>query len=239
MPDPSAESLAMAAVLGDARAVFFDAVGTILFPEPSAPSVYAEVGRRHGSRLTAAEIGPRFRTAFGRQEQIDQTLGWRTSEEREGQRWRTIVAEVLDDVNDREACFHELFEHFGQPQAWRLAGDAAQTFAGLAARGYPLVLATNHDRRMHTIVAGLPALAPIQHLAISSEIGWRKPSPHFFAAACRLAGLPASRILHVGDDWTNDYQGAQAAGMRAILLDSAGKGDRAAARIGRLGDLLE
>ena len=39
------------------EAVVFDAVGTLLHPEPSAVEVYAEVGRRQGTRHTAE--GPR------------------------------------------------------------------------------------------------------------------------------------------------------------------------------------
>src|SRR5207302_1039003 len=50
----------------EVRAVFFDAVGTLIHPEPPAGAVYAEVGRRHGSRLTAAEIARRFAAAFRR-----------------------------------------------------------------------------------------------------------------------------------------------------------------------------
>ena len=47
--------MAAGALLGDARAVFFDAVGTLLHPDPSAAEVYAGVGRRYGSRLSVSE----------------------------------------------------------------------------------------------------------------------------------------------------------------------------------------
>ena len=33
------------------RAIFFDAVGTLLFPEPSAAAVYAQLAHAQGSRL--------------------------------------------------------------------------------------------------------------------------------------------------------------------------------------------
>src|SRR5689334_3886912 len=101
------------------RAVFFDAVGTLIHPEPPAPVVYAEVGRSFGSRLTPAEIAARFRTAFAREDALDLAAGLRTNEERERRRWRHIVGAVLDDVSDAGGCFEELFAHFGRPAAWR------------------------------------------------------------------------------------------------------------------------
>src|SRR5262245_54780253 len=102
------------------QAVAFDAVGTLLFPEPSAAVVYADVGRRFGSRLDVEEIARRFRAAFHEEEQIDVADDLRTSEEREERRWRRIVKRVLDDVSDGEQCFRRLYDHFARPDAWRL-----------------------------------------------------------------------------------------------------------------------
>ncbi len=53
------------------RAVFFDAVGTLIHPEPSAAKVYGEIGRRFGSRYSAAAIATRFVAAFRKQEDFD------------------------------------------------------------------------------------------------------------------------------------------------------------------------
>ena len=47
------------------RVIFFDAVGTLIHPDPPATDVYGAVGCRFGSRLDAAAIKERFRTAFG------------------------------------------------------------------------------------------------------------------------------------------------------------------------------
>jgi putative hydrolase of the HAD superfamily len=223
--------------LRDAGAVFFDAVGTLIFPEPPAATIYAEMGHQHGSRLSAADIAPRFAVAFRRQEELDEVLGWRTSEEREVERWRAIVTEVLDDCREGEACFRELFEHFRRPSAWRVADDAAATLQTLAKQGQILGLASNYDSRLRDVVAGLPALAPVRHLAISSEIGWRKPAPQFFEALMKLVGLPPARLLLVGDDRVNDYEGARAAGLAAILVDRQGKHPTATC-IARLSELI-
>jgi len=99
-------------------------------------------------------------------------------------------------------------------------------------------MASNFDRRLRSVVAGVPALAPLQHLIISSEVGWRKPAPQFFQALCRVIGLPPENILYVGDDPTNDYQGAVAAGLESILFDPHGEHPEIPRRIASLTDLL-
>jgi putative hydrolase of the HAD superfamily len=205
------------------RAVVVDAVGTVIHPEPPAPVIYAEVGRRFGSKRTAAEIAPRFIAAFAREEVIDHANGLRTSEVREIERWRHIVGDVFNDVTDTDACFRELFEHFSRPEAWRCDPDAAATIEALARRGYAVGMASNYDRRLRSVVAGLGALKPLQSLVISSEVGWRKPAPQFFLAVCQALEVPAQGILYIGDDPVNDDDGARAAGLRALLFDPKGK----------------
>ena len=217
------------------RAVFLDAVGTLIFPDPPAAEVYATVGRKFGSRLPVEAIGARFRDAFRCEEASDRAHGLRTDEAREERRWRHIVAAVLDDVADGEGCFRELFGHFARPQSWRCAADADRVLAELARRGYRLGLASNYDRRLRSVAAGLPELAPLDCLVISSEVGWRKPAPEFFAALVRQAGVPAGEILFVGDDPVNDVEGARAAGLRSLLLDPCGPDE---ACVTRLDDLL-
>lgn len=203
------------------RVVVFDAVGTVIRPSPGAAESYFEVGRRHGSQLQVAEIRRRFSAAFTREEERDRTAGYRTSEEREVERWRNIVASVLDDVRDPETCFRELFEHFATPAAWRCEVEVDVVLRELAARGYTLALASNYDWRLRPVVAGLAELEPLRTLIISSEVGWRKPAREFFAALCLSVGHEPEQILYVGDDRVNDFDGARAAGLHPLLLDPA------------------
>jgi putative hydrolase of the HAD superfamily len=205
------------------RAIFFDAVGTLIHPDPAPAAVYAAVGRRFGSRYTIEAIQGRFGSAFEREETADRAGGLRTSEERERRRWRNIVGSVLDDVTDAEPCFHELYEHFARPQAWRLEPYAAALIRHFAERAYCLGLASNYDHRLHAVAAGFPPLRLLPHVVVSSEVGWRKPARQFFAAMCQTAEVPANEILYIGDDPVNDCEGATAAGLHALLLDAGGK----------------
>lgn len=205
------------------RAIYFDAVGTVLHPQPSAGAVYAEIGQRFGTALAPAEIHRRFVAAFRAEEEVDARAGHRTDETRELQRWRNIVAIVLDDVADREGCFDALYDHFAQPTAWVADPAAAPVLEALGRAGYQVGLATNFDHRLRSVLTGLPALAEVQHVVISSEVGWKKPAPPFFACLGEHCGLAPEKILLVGDDWDNDYRGGRAAGLHARLLDPASR----------------
>jgi putative hydrolase of the HAD superfamily len=225
--------------MNDIAFIYFDAGGTLLFPNPGVGEVYAVVGRRFGSRLDADELTRRFRVAFRRQEALDAELGWRTDDWRELERWRAIVAEALDDVTDAEACFEALYLHFTKSEAWVCQVEAATVLRELAARGYGLGVASNFDTRLYQIVGGKPELAPIKRVQISAQARWSKPAAGFFAAAAEFAETPPARILFVGDDLRNDYDGARAAGFVARLLDLHGRCERPEVdRLAAFADLL-
>src|SRR5262249_35795752 len=161
---------------------------TLLFPDPGAPVVYAEVARRAGPDLSPADARSRFVGAYRTQELIDRESGWATSEEREHDRWRAIVAATLRGVPDPDACFRELFEHFAEPAAWRLHPDAPTVIAALHARGLVLGIGSNYDARLWSVLDGLPELAPLrERTVISAAVGFRKPSGKFFREVVRVA----------------------------------------------------
>ena len=203
------------------QAIVYDAVGTLIHVQPSVALIYAEFGKRFGSQLQANEIRRRFSTAFARQDQLDQQAGWRTSEPRERERWRQIVAEVLDDVTDA-ACFDALFDMFAKPAVWTCDPEAGDVLANLHQRGIRQALASNFDRRLRGVIEPMPIARYLESIVISSEIGWRKPAPEFFAHVAESLRLPTSAILFVGDDRVNDYEAALKAGMQAMLVGRNG-----------------
>jgi putative hydrolase of the HAD superfamily len=217
------------------RAVFFDAVGTLIVPSAPVARTYVEFGRRHGVNCIEDEVRGRFRDAFARQEEIDRESGWRTNEARERARWRAIVSEVLPGA---EGAFDELWAWFSSPAAWTIHPEAGEVLRELANRRIAVGMASNFDSRLLGLVESFPELAPVRgRCAISSLIGWRKPAPEFFRNVAQRVGCPTAQVLHVGDDRKNDVEGAIAAGLRAILYDPEGA-DNDYPHIRRLRDLL-
>ena len=208
------------------RAVVFDAIGTLVTPEPAAGVAYSEAGRRYGSRLAQPEVVRRFGAVFRETLRNPDREGdpHRTDEATERRFWSAVVSAVFDDLPQPgiEACFEDLLAHFAQPTAWRVYPDVAPTLRQLQSRGLKLAVASNFDRRLHAVFAGKSELAAIEHRFVSSEIGWRKPDRRFFAAVCEGLDSPADRILYVGDEPETDVAAATAAGMRSCLLARSG-----------------
>lgn len=54
----------------------------------------------------------------------------------------------------------------------------------------------------------------------SVEHGLRKPHPQIFQDTVEQLGISAEQAVYIGDSFENDYQGAKAARLRSILIDS-------------------
>ena len=114
------------------RWIVFDAVGTVIEPVPDVATVYHAIGARHGSRLSRTEVSDRFRSAFQADESADRATNRLTTDEfLERDRWRRIVNTVLDDVEDPDSCFQDLFDHFGRPGSWQCFDDVTDTLTEL------------------------------------------------------------------------------------------------------------
>lgn len=245
MPDAAGRPFSNRSSINGIEWIAFDAVGTLLYPDPPVALVYADVGRRYGSRLKPHDVSSRFAQAFAANEtgdlRLDETStdALRTSEDAEFERWRSIVGQVLDDTERPDECFAELFEYFGRPEAWSCFPDVGETLSQLSRRDYRLALASNFDSRLERVWRGRPELQPISQVVISSLVGFRKPSHRFYDALIRATGCRPEQLLMVGDDWANDVDGARRAGLRAIHLKR--EANRSAGRIAseEIGSLIE
>jgi len=241
--------------LDGVRWVLFDAVGTLIDPDPPVAEAYHRVARDFQSRLAVAEIKRRFAAAFAAKESIGSLSGPQpqaqafgsglndlrrqpTSEQSERDRWRRIVAVVLDDVPEAAGePFERLWQHFAEPSSWRLYRDVPAALSALAVRGFRMGIASNFDRRLHGIVAGHAALNVCERAFVSSEIGFSKPDPRFFNEVQRRLTVRSEQILLVGDDRVNDFLGATNAGWRALLVER-NSGAASPGRLQSLGQLV-
>jgi len=90
------------------------------------------------------------------------------------------------------------------------------TLLELQSRGYKLVALTNGNVTVDLV----PALDGVFQAYISpAQAGHAKPHARPFQMACEAAGSDPQHVLHVGDSWDHDVQGAVQAGMPAVWLD--------------------
>lgn len=114
--------------------------------------------------------------------------------------------------------FPALWQHFAEPQHWRLFDDVQPTIEGLLERDYRLGIASNFDQRLLSICRGHEGLAALDPIFISSQVGWSKPSPQFYRQIETITGLAPEQIMFVGDDWENDVNAPRNLGWQTRWL---------------------
>jgi FMN phosphatase YigB (HAD superfamily) len=97
--------------------------------------------------------------------------------------------------------------------------ELAEVVRTLEARRIPLIAITNTARRGVTWQEFFRGRAGVrfEHIVASCEVGRAKPDPEIFVEAARRLGMAPSAILHVGDRWELDVDGALRAGCGAAL----------------------
>jgi putative hydrolase of the HAD superfamily len=145
-------------------------------------------------------------------------------------RWRALVlgdehgyrpyAELLRElgVGDPEAFIDR--EHEVWRSAYTVQSSARALLESLGHRGLKTGLVANSwpdPGRVLRVDAEALGLAPVlDTLVFSDEVGVRKPAAEIFLRACGDLDVDPSEALFVGDDLTNDVQGAADVGMRTM-----------------------
>ena len=139
---------------------------------------------------------------------------------------------------ETEKAVGSLQRTVSDPARHRLYPDAISTLAELQRRGYRHVLVSNNFPELWQVAEAL-GLAPYfsAHI-VSAEVGWDKPSPEIFRLALEAAGNPAQAIM-IGDNPTDDIEGAKRVGLRAILVHPRRQTAQAETSCETLTDLLE
>jgi putative hydrolase of the HAD superfamily len=200
------------------QCVLFDAVGTLIYPNPPVGAVYAAAAWDFGHRVDEAVVERRVLQAF-HNSYDGPSVNKATSETSERNRWREVVAEVFPEITPIDPLFERLWDHFARPENWRVFDDVADCWRRLSDRGIAIGTASNFDRRLVTICRGLPPLDRCRHVFVSSQIGFRKPAVQFFRAIEQAVKLAPQQLMLVGDDWEADYLAAGAAGWHAVHVD--------------------
>lgn len=214
----------------DIQAVTFDVGGTLMKPWPSVGHVYAEVAARHGLKEVSPEVlNRRFAAAWRELKNFNHSR----------EEWAALVDQTFGGAGKRppgESFFDELYNRFGEPEAWRIFEDVAPTLDDLAARGINLGIISNWDERLRPLLERLKLAGYFQTITISCEVGFTKPSPVIFEHTAKKLGLAPQLILHVGDSLESDVAGAKSAGFEALLVDR-GAGETQEGRIRSLREL--
>ena len=203
------------------RALLLDAMGTLIGLRRSVGQTYAEHAARHGICVTAAAIKGALPQVLRQAPPLafpglvgDALL----TAERDW--WGDRIDGLLQSTAGApapQALRHELFDHYADPQVWRVYDDVPACLERWRAAGLRLAVVSNFDTRLLGILPSLGLSSLLDTVIISSSVGAAKPSPLPFQRALDSLGLPADQAWHVGDS-PEDVEGARAAGLRCLLV---------------------
>lgn len=89
----------------------------------------------------------------------------------------------------------------------------------LKAGGRRMAVISNWDYTLHRALRMHDLTDYFEKVFASLEEGVEKPEAELFEIAAKALNVSLEEIAHVGDDPIDDFQGAEAAGCQAILLD--------------------
>jgi putative hydrolase of the HAD superfamily len=194
------------------RAVFLDALGTLIELEPPwlhlAPALGVEADERLVRAVRAEMSYYKEHSHEGRDEQSLAEL-------------RRRCADVLSRELGREVPVATMMESI----RFRAYPDAAPALDELRALGLRLVCVSNWDCSLPEVLDRVGLREAFAGVVTSADAGARKPDSAIFAPALALAGCRAEEALHVGDTAEEDVEAARAAGIPVLLLGRDGQGD--------------
>lgn len=219
--------------------LFLDAGGVLV--HPNWPRMADHV-RARGGRVDVAAL---HRAEFVAQRELD--VAERIATTNDDDRWSMFVHRVFDlaGVELEPAARHEVVAELKRlhdaENLWELVPDEVPVVLDrFLARGVRLVVVSNANGTVRRKLERVGLGSRFALVVDSHEEGLEKPDPRLFARALERAGADPARTVHVGDFYRIDVVGAQAAGLRAVLLDRAGlHTDRPCERVSSLSELYE
>ncbi|MEM9117016.1 MAG: HAD-IA family hydrolase [Cyanobacteria bacterium P01_F01_bin.56] len=207
------------------KVIFVDAVGTLFGIDGSVGQAYATIAERFNVEANAAALNDAFFKHFGEAESMAFPGVERTQVPALEYAWWQAIAEKsfadigkLDAFEDFDAFFADLYAYFAGAEPWVVYPDAYHSLERWKAKDIELGVISNFDSRIFTVLDSLALADFFTTVTISTEVGAAKPAPQIFAAALAKHHCQPTEAWHVGDSYTDDFEGAKAAGLRPIWL---------------------
>lgn len=201
------------------RAVLFDVDFTLCKPGPLlGPDGYRRAGERLGLRLDPA------RYAAARAAAVDD-LEHHPELRHDEEIWIRFTEDIVRGMGGRgpavSALAVEIVRAWEHSPNFELYEDAPPVLRELRRHGLRIGLVSNTSRDLARFVDTFSL--DVDAWITSGSHGMVKPSPSIFLAVLEALGVEPAAAAMVGDSPLDDVEGARALGMRAFLLDRAGR----------------
>ncbi len=200
--------------------IFFDAAGTLIYTDPPVFEVYSRIGEEFGISLSPDIISSRFSNAFKEHFRSENSIGYKSSEALEKERWEQVVTDVfLPKEGQCKELFNTLWQYFSKPEHWGVYEDTKDLMYRLHEQNFNIGIASNFDSRLINICKMHFPLIHESNIFYSSDIGYAKPDIRFFQHIIKELNNDKYDFIMIGDDEINDIQAAKKVGWQAIHRD--------------------
>jgi putative hydrolase of the HAD superfamily len=209
MPRPTSAADA----LRDVSHVFLDVGGTLLAALPGAADIYHGALSRRGVAVDRDRILDIWRRGG-----IVNLIG-PVSRDRSREYFRAFNARMVEHLGavPDEGLLDEIGGTF-EAVTWRAYPEVPGILEALRDAGFRLGVISNASHALPAMLAASGLEPFFETVTYSFDVGAEKPDPRIFGRAIAAAGVVPERALHVGDSFEQDYVGARAAGLHALLL---------------------
>jgi HAD superfamily hydrolase (TIGR01549 family) len=202
------------------QTIFLDAGGVLVCPNWDRAT---ETLGRHGVRVDAATLAA-AEPAVKRQLDVAHTVR-ATNDEQRGFLYFDLILKGagISRTARSDAALAELKTFHDRENTWdAMPADVIPALRRLKGAGLRVVVVSNTSPTLRRAFSRL-GIEPFLDLVIASdEEGVEKPDPRLFHIALERSGAAPETTIHCGDLYEIDIVGAWAAGLPAVLLDSAG-----------------
>jgi putative hydrolase of the HAD superfamily len=208
------------------ESVFFDVGGTLLEVSPSVGHVYAAACRERGASVEPLPLQRAFDEAWVALSRLVPPGADRYSHLPGGEEmwWERVSSLAFDRcgvLQEHRPPAAALRGVFARAEAWRVFPDTHAILGTLRGMGIPLGVISNWDSRLPALLRALGLDDYFDCVVTSAAVRCEKPHPGIFRQALDALGVAPAGAVHIGDRLEEDYTGARAAGLRALLVDRA------------------
>jgi len=210
------------------RAVVLDADDTLFHVRGSLAGIYCDYFTQHGIDTTEEQLSraiPEIWATF-RAEYRNEDNDYVTSPAREKAMWKnfvTLVANSFQSIEDIDPLFEDLYHEFARGRSRKLFDGALEFLRALNTRGHCTGLLSNNDGRLKRVVDELEITHLFDHILPTAEIGFKKPSVKCFSAVAEILQCEPNKIVHIGNEYENDYLAPRNADWQSILFNPSNR----------------
>jgi putative hydrolase of the HAD superfamily len=212
------------------RFVFLDVGETLLRVTQPGPA-YRAILARHGYDVPAESLDATIREQFKaldsvlpRQRNPDHTISAELAQQRRERLLEGVLGYHAVDPAHWAAIAEEFRASWIGTEIFQLYPDVPPVLEALRAGGYGLGIVSNWEPRLAQLCESHRILEHFQFVVVSEAEGYVKPHPRLFERALELAGVGADEVVHVGDSYAEDIEGALAVGIKGVLVDRRNSG---------------